>query len=92
MKSDIEIAREAELNPISEIADGIGISQSDLELYGNYIAKVPFSLINEENVKNSKLILATSITSTKTGVGKTTVSCGLAFGMKKIGKKVIFQI
>lgn len=77
MKSDIEIARETELKPISDIAEGIGISKSDVEPYGNYIAKVPFSLIDEEKVKQSKLILVTSITSTKAGAGKTTVSCGL---------------
>lgn len=92
MKSDIEIARETELKPISEIAEGIGISKCDVEPYGNYIAKVPFSLINEDKVKQSKLILATSITSTKAGVGKTTVSCGLALGMAKIGKKAILAL
>lgn len=92
MKTDIEIAREIKLKPIDEIASEIGISSSDIEQYGKFIAKVPGSLINKEKVKKSKLILVTSITPNKAGIGKTTVSIGLALGMKKIGKNAILAL
>lgn len=92
MKTDIEIAREVKLKPIDEIASEIGISSSDIEQYGKFIAKVPGSLINKERVKKSKLILVTSITPNKAGIGKTTVSIGLALGMKKIGKNAILAL
>lgn len=92
MKTDIEIAREVKLKPIDEIASEIGISSSDIEQYGKFIAKVPGSLINKEKVKKSKLILVTSITPNKAGIGKTTVSIGLALGMKKIGKNAILAL
>ena len=89
MKSDIEIARSIELRPITEIADKTGIPQEALEPYGRNMAKVPLSLIDEEKVKKSKLILVTAITPTKAGIGKTTVSVGLALGLSKIGKKAV---
>ena len=89
MKTDIEIAREVRLREISEVAASVGIPQSSLEHYGRYIAKVPESLIDEEKVRNSKLILVTAITPTKAGIGKTTVSIGLALGLNRIGKKAI---
>lgn len=77
MKSDIEIARDFELKPICEIAEGVGISKCDVEPYGNYIAIIPISLLDEYKVKQSELILVTSNTSRKAGVGMTTVSCGI---------------
>ncbi|MGM9737451.1 MAG: formate--tetrahydrofolate ligase [Candidatus Cryptobacteroides sp.] len=89
MKSDIEIARSIKLRPITEIADKTGIPQEALEPYGRNMAKVPLSLIDEDKVKKSKLILVTAITPTKAGIGKTTVSVGLALGLSKIGKKAI---
>lgn len=92
MKSDIEIARESKLKPINEIAASIGIAANDLEPYGQYIAKVPEKLINEEEVKKSNLILVTAITPCKAGNGKTTVSIGLALGMNKIGKNTIVAL
>lgn len=92
MKSDIEIAREAQLKPIAEIARAVGLSNDVLEPYGKYIAKVPHTLIDEEKVKNSKLILVTAITPTKAGIGKTTVSVGLALGMAKIGRKAVLAL
>lgn len=92
MKSDIEIAREVKMLPITQIADQIGISNDNLEPYGKYIAKVPYSLINEDKVAQSKLILVTAITPTKAGIGKTTVSVGLALGMAKIGKKAVIAL
>ncbi|MGM9769506.1 MAG: formate--tetrahydrofolate ligase [Candidatus Cryptobacteroides sp.] len=89
MKSDIEIARSIELRPITKIADNLGIPQESLEPYGKHMAKVPLSLIDEEKVRKSKLILVTAITPTKAGIGKTTVSVGLALGLSKIGKKAV---
>lgn len=92
MKSDIEIARETKLRPITKVASGIGINPEALEHYGKYIAKVPYQLIDEQKVKDSKLILVTAITPTKAGIGKTTVSVGLALGMARIGKKAIVAL
>lgn len=88
MKTDIEIARSIKLKNIVEIADKIGISNDDLHNYGKYIAKVPVGLIDDGKVAESNLILVTAITPTKAGVGKTTMSIGLALGLNKIGKKV----
>ena len=92
MKSDIEIARETPLKPIAEIAQGLGISDEVMEPYGRYIAKLPLSLIDEEKIKKSHLILVTAITPTKAGIGKTTVSVGLALGMNRIGKKTMVAL
>lgn len=89
MKSDFEIAHEATLEPIEAIAKKVNIPVGELDLYGKYIAKVPYRQIDEEKVKKSKLILITAITPTKAGIGKTTVSVGLALGMNRIGKKAI---
>ena len=89
MKSDIEIARSIELRPITKIADNLGIPQESLEPYGKHMAKVPLSLIDGEKVRKSNLILVTAITPTKAGIGKTTVSVGLALGLSKIGKKAV---
>ena len=87
MKSDIEIARSIELKKIKQVAESIGIPREEVENYGRYIAKIPEQLIDEEKVKKSNLILVTAITATKAGIGKTTVSIGLALGLNKIGKK-----
>ena len=92
MKTDIQIAREAHMLPISEIASKVGIDTSVLEPYGKYIAKVPYNLIDDSKVKHSKLILVTAITPTKAGIGKTTVSVGLGLGMAKIGKKAALAL
>lgn len=92
MKTDSEIAHEAKLNLIGDIARQINIPEDDLVPYGKYMAKVPYTLIDDEKVKKSNLILVTSITPTKTGNGKTTVSVGLALGMNRIGKKAIVAL
>ena len=92
MKTDIEIARSVEMRRITEIAESIGIKGDDVAQYGHYMAKVPGSLINSEKVAKSKLILVTAITATKAGIGKTTVSVGLALGLNKIGKKAIVAL
>jgi len=83
--TDIEIANSAELSPITEIAEKIGIEPNQLELFGKYKAKLPLSLIDEESIKRSKLILVTAISPTPAGEGKTTVSIGLSQGMNKVG-------
>ena len=92
MKTDIEIARETPLLPIAEIAGKLGIPADKIEPYGRYTAKVPESLIDDNKVKQHKLILVTAITPTKAGIGKTTVSVGLALGMNRIGKKTIVAL
>ena len=92
MKTDIEIAHEAKLLPIKDVAAQIGISEDTLEPYGKYIAKIPYTTIDEERVKKSNLILVTAITPTKAGIGKTTVSIGLALGLAKIGKKAVLAL
>ena len=92
MKSDIEIARECELKKIKDIARSINIPTDEISNYGRYIAKIPAHLIDEEKVKKSNLILVTAITPTKAGIGKTTVSIGLALGLNKIGKNAIVAL
>lgn len=92
MRSDIEIARSVELKKIKEVAKDLGIPHEEIENYGRYIAKVPEKLIDEERLKQSKLILVTAITATKAGIGKTTVSIGLALGLNKTGKKAVVAL
>ncbi len=92
MKTDIEIARETSLKKIEDIANNIGIPSDEINNYGKYIAKLPLSLIDEEKIKKSNLILVTAITPTKAGIGKTTVSIGLSLGLNKIGKKAIVAL
>lgn len=92
MKSDIQIARETPLLHITEIAGKLGISSDLLQPYGHYTAKVPETLIDDEKAKQHKLILVTAITPTKAGIGKTTVSVGLALGMNRIGKKAVVAL
>ena len=92
MKSDIQIARETPLLHITEIAGKLGISADLLQPYGHYTAKVPETLIDDEKAKQHKLILVTAITPTKAGIGKTTVSVGLALGMNSIGKKAVVAL
>ena len=92
MKSDIEIAREVSLRKINEIATGFGIPREEVQNYGRYIAKIPIHLIDEEKIRQHNLILVTAITPTKAGIGKTTVSIGLALGLNKIGKKAVVAL
>ena len=92
MKSDIEIAREVSLRKIKEIATGLGIPREEDQNYGRYIAKIPIHLIDEEKIRQHNLILVTAITPTKAGIGKTTVSIGLALGLNKIGKKAVVAL
>ena len=92
MKSDIEIARSIELIKIKELARSYNMPEDHVTHYGRHMAKVDISLIDEEKIKKSNLILVTAITPTKAGIGKTTVSVGLALGMNKIGKKAIVAL
>lgn len=89
MKSDIEIARETQLKPISEVAEAMGIAPESIENYGKYIAKIPLS---QSGPQRGKLVLVTAITATKAGIGKTTVSIGLALGLNKLGKKAVVAL
>lgn len=89
MKSDIEIAHECKLENIEEVAKIYGIPTEELEHYGKYIAKVPVCLSDKSKMSKSKLILVTSITPTKAGIGKTTTCVGLVQGLSKIGKKAL---
>jgi formate--tetrahydrofolate ligase len=92
MKSDIEIARSIELREVNQVANMVGIPAERVENYGRYIAKVPNDLIDEERVAKSNLILVTAITPTKAGIGKTTVSIGLALGLNRLGRKAIVAL
>ena len=92
MKSDIEIAQSTVLRPISDIIQQLGIDPEKTEGYGKYIAKVDINAIQEEAVRKHHLILVTAISPTKAGIGKTTVSVGLALGMNAIGKNAVVAL
>ncbi|MBQ6948086.1 MAG: formate--tetrahydrofolate ligase, partial [Firmicutes bacterium] len=88
-KTDIQIAQEAEILPIMQIAEAAEIDPSYVELYGNYKAKISNQLLKDRQDRpDGKLILVTAINPTPAGEGKTTTTVGLADGLKKIGKKV----
>ena len=86
--TDIEIAQQCEMKPITDIAKKAGIPEDYLEQYGKYKAKIDLSLLNKNEKENGKLILVTAITPTPAGEGKTTTTIGLADGMNRIGKNV----
>ena len=92
MKTDIQIARETPLKPIAQVAELLGVSAEVIEPYGRYAAKLPLKLIDEQQAGKHKLILVTAITPTKAGIGKTTVSVGLALGLNRIGKKAVVAL
>ena len=91
-KSDIEIAQETVMEPISEIAKEAGVDEKYLEPYGRYKAKVDYQLLQDTKAPDGKLILVTAITPTPAGEGKTTTTVGLADGMRKLGKKVMVAL
>lgn len=91
-KSDIEIAQETVMQPITEIAAKAGIDDKYLEQYGKYKAKIDYNLLKESDAPNGKLILVTAINPTPAGEGKTTTTVGLADGMQKLGKKVMVAL
>ena len=93
MLTDIEIAKQADIKPISNIAEKLGISADELEFYGKYKAKLPLSLLKKyENREDGKLILVTAINPTPAGEGKTTVTVGLGEAMNRIGKKAVIAL
>ena len=93
MKTDIEIAQAAKMKPIKEIAELVGLSDDDLELYGNYKAKVKLDVLTRlQNAEKSKLVLVTAITPTPAGEGKTTTTVGLGQALNKLGKKAVIAL
>lgn len=93
MLTDIEIAKQADIKPISDIAEKLCISADELEFYGKYKAKLPLSLLKKyENKEDGKLILVTAINPTPAGEGKTTVTVGLGEAMNRIGKKAVIAL
>ena len=89
MLSDIEIAEQAELIDIRTVAEKLGLTENELELYGKYKAKIN---LPKDIKRKGKMILVTAINPTASGEGKTTVSIGLADGLAKIGKKVCLAL
>jgi formate--tetrahydrofolate ligase len=93
MKSDIEIAQETPIRPISEIAESIGLSRDDIIPYGRYIAKVPLGIMeNYKDDPDGKLVLITAMTPTSMGEGKTTTTIGLGQALNQIGKRAMMAI
>ena len=92
MKSDIEIARSCAMKRIEDVATTAGIPADVLEHYGKYMAKVPLSLIDEDRVASNRLILVSSISPTRAGIGKTTVSIGLSMALNRIGKRSVLAL
>ena len=93
MKTDIEIAQEAKMLPISEVAKSLGLSDDDIELYGKYKCKITEEYLRSiENNENGKLVLVTAINPTPAGEGKTTTSIGLAMGLNRLGHKAVLAL
>ncbi|MBM6859261.1 formate--tetrahydrofolate ligase [Clostridium saudiense] len=91
MKSDIEIAQEAKMEPIVKIAESIGLSEDDIDLYGKYKCKISLDVLNKEQ-KDGKLVLVTAINPTPAGEGKSTVTVGLGQALCKLNKKAIIAL
>jgi formate--tetrahydrofolate ligase len=93
MKTDVQIAQEAKMVPILEVAEKLGLEKKDLEQYGEYKVKVSLDVLaRKKDEKDGKLILVTAINPTPAGEGKTTVNIGLSMGLNKIGKNAITTI
>ena len=91
-KTDIEIAQECEMQPITDIAAKAGIDDKYLEQYGKYKAKIDYNLLKDSNADNGKLVLVTAINPTPAGEGKTTTTVGLADALQKLGKNVMVAL
>ncbi|MEF9934551.1 MAG: formate--tetrahydrofolate ligase [Clostridium sp.] len=90
MKTDVQIAQEAKMKPITEVAEYLGITDDELELYGKYKAKVSLDVLDRlKDKEDAKLVLVTAINPTPAGEGKTTTNVGLSMGLNKIGKRTI---
>lgn len=92
MKTDIQIARETSLKEITAIAEELQIPLDAVQPYGKYMGKVDASLLQKDPKEQGKLVLVTAITPTKAGIGKTTVSVGLALGLQRLGKKAVVAL
>ena len=93
MKTDIQIAQEATLKPITEIAKEVGLDQQDIEMYGHYKAKISLDVAKRLASKpDGKLVLVTAITPTAAGEGKSTVTVGLGMALRKLGKNAIIAL
>ena len=93
MKTDIEIAQEAKMEPIVRVAESLGIGEDDLELYGRYKAKISEDYIRSiQDRPDGKLILVTAINPTPAGEGKTTTSVGLGEAFGQLGKKAVIAL
>ena len=93
MLTDIEIAQQAEMEPIKNVAAKLGMSEDDIEMYGKYKAKISDEYMQSvKNNENGKLILVTAINPTPAGEGKTTVTVGLGQAMCKLGKKAVIAL
>ena len=92
MKSDIEIAQDAKMLPITEVAKKIGLTEDDLELYGKYKAKLSLDILKKSGKENGKLILVTAINPTPAGEGKSTVTIGLGQALCSIGKNAVIAL
>jgi len=90
--TDIEIAQQTKLEPITKIVDKLGLDDKYVEQYGKYKAKVDYNLLKERTNKDGKLVLVTAITPTPAGEGKTTTTIGLSDGLAKIGKNVVVAL
>ena len=90
MLTDVQIAQSAQMQPIKEIADRLGLAEDDLELYGKYKAKISLDAISKAKENpDGKLVLVTAINPTPAGEGKTTTMIGLSQALNKLGKKSI---
>ena len=92
MRSDIEIAQSANMLPIEQVADKIGLQRNQISLYGDYKAKISLDKVKDIPSKNGKLILVTAISPTPAGEGKTTASIGLGDSLAKLGKDVVLAL
>jgi len=91
-KSDIEIAQEAVMSHIKDIASKLGLSEEDYDLYGKYKAKIDYNLLKKPTEKKAKLILTTAINPTPAGEGKTTTTIGVSDALSKLGKNTIVAL
>ena len=93
MKSDIQIAQEAKMEPIAKIAEKLNLNEDDIELYGKYKCKISLDVLNKnKDKKDGKLVLVTAINPTPAGEGKSTVTVGLGQALCKMGKKAVIAL
>ena len=93
MKSDIQIAQEAKMEPIKDIAEKLGLCEDDIEYYGKYKCKISLDVYNKvKDNENGKLVLVTAINPTPAGEGKSTVTVGLGQALNKMGKKAVIAL